>query len=114
MRLQSPYFLTIFLLFAAGFPPPQMSTILILDSSAHELSGVKVPQVRGRNRVPSPPCSDPNGLEASFGSGNDGDFTLKISAEFLTIDRKALLDDRFPGRSSHLPIRSFSALRMRC
>jgi hypothetical protein len=72
MRLRATNLLTILLLLASAAPPPRGSALLIVSEQLPSAQA-KSPQVRGRNRIPSPPRPDHSGVEGRLGSSGGED-----------------------------------------
>ncbi len=112
MRPRPSVFLTILLLLAAASPPPRMAATLADAGTHREADGGRVPQARGRNRVPSPPGPDLARVEGRLGSGADGRRVRPTASPGRRTD---------PGHDAH-PLRPItsphahraSVIRLRC
>ena len=83
MRFRLTHAMTILLLVAAMSPPKISAILLDLGHRVPtEQSSRKMPQVRGRNRVPSAPRANLTRVEGRLGSGNkDRRSRARLSSE---------------------------------
>lgn len=115
MRLRSSRALIILLFLAAASPPPRESAYLLQAGRTFEVAGgVKTPQIRGRNRIPSQPSPDLNAVEGRLGTGDDDDDRLYTPAMAFPGPSRARRESQGPRPAPIRPVRPRTALPLRC
>jgi hypothetical protein len=101
--------LTIILLLAAAFPPPQVGTMLIAETSRDRPAEAgKLPQARGRNRISAPAHPDACRAVSPLGSGGDRPTPPRRSLPHRGESPPIL------ARVTSPPLLRSAALRLRC